>query len=80
MGLDELPHGQRGIVARINGEPGLAVSLLRLGFVPGAPVCVIRSAPLGDPLQVEVSGSHLAIRRDVAATIQVEPASGTGAT
>jgi ferrous iron transport protein A len=42
-----------------------------MGVVPGAPVCVVRSAPLGDPLEIRVRNYHLALRRSEAQTIDV---------
>ena len=48
------------------------VALMELGLVPGTRVSVIRQAPLGCPLEVDVTGARLAIRRAVAATILVE--------
>lgn len=50
----------------------LATSLMELGLVPGTRVEVIRQAPWGDPLEVDVAGARLALRRSVAATIVVE--------
>lgn len=68
--LASLPYD---VLARIHAVQGeLAVSLMELGLVPGTHVRVLRSAPLGDPLQVDVSGAQLAIRRGVAVSVQVE--------
>jgi ferrous iron transport protein A len=48
-----------------------SVSLMELGIVPGTRIEVIRSAPLGDPLEIDVTGARLALRRSVAASIIV---------
>lgn len=55
-----------------------ALALMQLGLVPGARVEVIRQAPMGDPLEVDVSGARLALRRAVASTVLVvrEPQAG----
>lgn len=50
----------------------LGTSLMELGLVPGTRVEVIRQAPWGDPLEVDVAGARLALRRSVAATVIVE--------
>jgi Fe2+ transport system protein FeoA len=42
-----------------------------MGVVPGAPVRVIKTAPLGDPIEVRVRGYNLALRRTEAQTISV---------
>jgi ferrous iron transport protein A len=44
---------------------------MEMGVVPGAPVRVIKAAPLGDPIEVRVRGYHLALRRAEAQTISV---------
>lgn len=45
--------------------------LLHLGFVPGAEVRLVRTAPLGDPVEVEVAGARLAIRKDALSAVEV---------
>jgi Fe2+ transport system protein FeoA len=69
--LDKLPCGVRARVLSIGGSGAIARRLMEMGVVPGAPVCVIKSAPLGDPLEVRVRGYHLALRRNEAQTITV---------
>jgi ferrous iron transport protein A len=50
--------------------------LMEMGMVPGAPVRVVKSAPLGDPIHVCIRDCHLALRRSEAKTISVSiPAS-----
>lgn len=69
--LDSIPHG---LWARVLGIIDTSVSSLRLmemGLVPGAPVSVVRSAPLGDPIQIRVRDYDLALRRGEARTIAV---------
>jgi Fe2+ transport system protein FeoA len=44
---------------------------MEMGVVPGAPVRVVKFAPLGDPLEVRVRNYHLALRRSEAETIMV---------
>jgi ferrous iron transport protein A len=44
---------------------------MEMGVVPGAPVRVVKCAPLGDPLEVRVRNYHLALRRSEAQTISV---------
>ncbi|TDI20188.1 MAG: ferrous iron transport protein A, partial [Acidobacteria bacterium] len=45
-----------------------------LGFVPGTLVEVRRRAPLGDPVEFELRGTHLCLRRGEAARIRVRRA------
>jgi Fe2+ transport system protein FeoA len=44
---------------------------MEMGVVPGAPARVIKSAPLGDPIQICLGDYHLALRRNEARTITV---------
>ena len=69
--LDALPHGVRARVLAVGGDGAIARRLMEMGFVPGAPVCVIKAAPLGDPIEVRVRGYHLAMRRVEARTVSV---------
>jgi ferrous iron transport protein A len=70
--LDALPIGTQARVLSVNGSGAVAKRLMEMGVVPGAPVRVIKHAPLGDPLEVRVRNYHLAIRRTEAQTITVE--------
>ena len=54
------------------GEGCAFQRLCELGFVPGAEVRVVRYAPLGDPMEVEIHGYHLSLRRAEAAMVEVE--------
>lgn len=50
----------------------LAIRLLEMGLVPGTTVKLVKLAPLGDPLQFELHGYHLSLRRAEAARIRVQ--------
>ena len=69
--LDGLAPNARARVVAVRGEGAVARRLMEMGVVPGAPVCVVRTAPLGDPLEVRVRNYHLALRRSEAQTIAV---------
>lgn len=69
--LNALPHGVAARVVSVEGEGAVALRLMEMGVVPGAPVRVIKAAPLGDPVEVRVHGYHLALRRSEAETILV---------
>jgi len=72
--LSEASSGDRCVVLEIASEPAeLRNRLYSLGIIPGSAVEVLRFAPLGDPMQLKVSGSFISIRRREAAIIQVEP-------
>lgn len=64
---------QIGELAYISEESldEIPLKLLEMGCLPGAEVELIQVAPLNDPLYICVNGSHLAIRKDTAAKIQI---------
>ena len=65
-----------GAPALVRGyAPGCehALALMQLGLVPGTRVEVVRAAPLGDPLEVDVAGARLALRRAACREVQEEP-------
>jgi ferrous iron transport protein A len=69
--LDRLGPGERGIIARLNGDPLVTRRLMELGLVPGTPVELVRRAPMGDPIELAVRGVHLSLRRTEASHIHV---------
>ncbi len=72
--LAELPVGCRALVQSLPvGNAGLT-RLRELGLTPGASVMVVRRAPLGEPIEITVRGSHLAMRNHEAAHIFVTKA------
>ena len=71
LSLAGLPVGLQARVIAVKGSSTIARRLMEMGVVPGAPVRVIKAAPLGDPLEVRVRGYHLALRRTEAQMILV---------
>jgi len=74
MQLDRLPIGASGRVRSVAGADELACRLLEMGLTPGTAVTMVGQAPLGDPLEVEVRGYRLSVRRSEAARVDVEVA------
>ncbi|MFL6257337.1 MAG: ferrous iron transport protein A [Pyrinomonadaceae bacterium] len=71
VSLDALEAGTHARVTAVRGSGALARRLMEMGVVPGAPVRVIKAAPLGDPLEIRVRNYHLALRRSEAQTVSV---------
>jgi len=71
--LDRVPPGQRGRVLRLSGDSSIRRRIMDMGVTPGAEIEVERLAPLGDPIEIEVRGYHLSLRKREAAQIVVEP-------
>jgi len=69
--LDATPLGAPARVLSVSGDGAVALRLMQMGVVPGVSVRVIKAAPLGDPIQVQVRTYDLALRRLEAQTITV---------
>ena len=71
MTLDMIPFDVLTRVRSVEGSSVHGLRLMEMGMVPGALVRVVKSAPLGDPIQVCVRNCHLALRRSEAKSITV---------
>ena len=69
--LDVLPLGLKTVIEAVSGEGPASLRLMEMGLLPGAEISVIRQAPFGDPLEVEVTGCRLVMRRAEAGLISV---------
>jgi len=69
--LSALPPGRWATVLTVVGPGFIALRLMEMGLVPGASISVVRSAPLGDPIQIKLRDYHLALRRTEAELINV---------
>jgi ferrous iron transport protein A len=72
--LADLEPGARARVAAVDAGSAIGRRLLDLGFVAGTAVRVVRRAPLGDPVEYELRGYRVCLRRSEALRIQVESA------
>jgi Fe2+ transport system protein FeoA len=61
--LDQLRPGESGRVARVDAAPALVQRLAEMGLLEGTAVKLVRAAPLGDPLEIELHGYFLSIRK-----------------
>lgn len=69
--LAQLAPGETGVVETVKLSPERHLYFLELGFTPGEEVRFIRTSPWGDPIEVEILGVRLGIRREEAQGIQV---------
>jgi len=74
ISLADLEPGAGARVSAVDAGSPIGRRLLDLGFVPGTEVRVVRRAPLGDPIEYELRGTRLCLRRTEARRIRVEPA------
>jgi ferrous iron transport protein A len=71
--LADLPLHRRATVVRIDGLRWFRRRLMEMGLVPGTQVMVVNVAPLGDPLEIEVRGDRLSVRKQEASLVAVRP-------
>ncbi len=69
--LKDLGPGETGRVCSCSGDGGVFQRLCEMGFVEGASLRVVRYAPLGDPMEVEIDNYHLSLRKAEAAMVEV---------
>ncbi len=69
--LDNEPVGKTVQVVRVMGDGAFRQRLLEMGFVRGAKVTVLKNAPLKDPVEYMIMGSHISLRHSEAAQIEV---------
>ena len=70
--LADLEVGETGRVLEIRAKEPLALHILEIGLVAGAKIRYLRSAPLGGPIQVEVDGFLLSLRKNEAESVLIE--------
>ena len=73
--LASLSPGDAGVVERLETLDEASLKLMELGFVPGEAVTFLRAAPLGGPIEIELMGYRLCIRRSDGEKIFVRHAS-----
>ena len=71
MKLSELNTGERGVIVKVNGHGGFRKRIKEMGFVRGNKVKVILNAPLRDPIEYEIIGYKISLRREQAEKIEV---------
>ncbi len=69
--INLLRKGERAVITDFDIET-IPLKLLEMGCLPGNTVEMLQIAPFGDPLYLDVNGSHLAIRIETAKQIAVE--------
>ena len=72
--LSDLEPGSDARIESVDASTPIGRRLLDLGFVPGTAVRVLRRAPLGDPVEYELRGYRLCLRRTEARRIRVQRA------
>ena len=69
--LDRLSTGNATAITDVVGGDAVSIRLLEMGLTPGVYVRVVGTAPLGGPLELELRGYRLSIRRHDAARVAI---------
>ena len=74
--LSNLQNGEVGVITKIVGHGAFRKRITEMGFVKGKSVKVIKNAPLQDPIEYELMGFRVSLRRSEARLIEVVPVDG----
>lgn len=70
--LKEFTVGESGVITVVAGDGKIRRRLFDMGVTPGAKVTMIKKAPLGDPIEVNIRGYELSLRKSEAALVTME--------
>ena len=73
--LAEMQVGNRGQVLQVTGSDSITLRLLEMGLAPGVTFSLVGTAMLGDPIEIDLNGYRLSVRKSEAARVHVQPQS-----
>lgn len=73
MTLGNLKIGESAVITKVGGEGALRQHFLDMGVIPGAEVTVVKFAPMGDPMELQIHGYELTLRLADACQIDIQP-------
>ncbi|NQU33529.1 MAG: ferrous iron transport protein B [Bacteroidetes bacterium] len=71
MNLSELKSGDKAIIVKVRGRGAFRKRIIEMGFIVGKQVIVVKNAPLKDPIEYNVMGYEVSLRRSEASLIEV---------
>ena len=74
MTLNELKTGASGTITVVHGDGALRCRLLDMGLIPQTRITVSKIAPMGDPMELQLRGYVLTLRREDARSIEIKKA------
>lgn len=72
MTLKDLKPGEQGTVKSLGAKGPVKRRIMDMGVTPGTVIKVIKVAPLGDPIEVNIRGYELSLRKDEAEHIEIQ--------
>jgi ferrous iron transport protein A len=70
--LNDLRPGEKARIIKVLAKGTVRRKLMDMGMVPGSEIEVVRTAPLGDPIEFRIKGYSLSMRKQEAVNIVVE--------
>ena len=70
--LFDVPVGKTATVKHVNGKGAIRRRIMDMGITKGTKILVRKVAPLGDPIQLNLRGFELSIRKEDAKKIDIE--------
>ena len=72
LALEQLKQNETAVIEKVKNDGSGAGVLAEMGLTPGTPLRLVKFAPLGDPMELEIRGYHLSIRCADAKSILVK--------
>ena len=70
--LKDLKPGESGVIKQIAGVGAVKRRLFDMGLTPGTSICLRKTAPLGDPIEITIRGYELSVRKAEAELVILE--------
>lgn len=70
--LDSLRTGEQAVIKRLHGQGAVKRRIMDMGLTRGTTVLLRKLAPLGDPMELNVRGFELSLRKEDAQLIEIE--------
>ncbi|MFA6805053.1 MAG: ferrous iron transport protein A [Candidatus Methanomethylophilaceae archaeon] len=70
--IKDMQNGDTATVVRVHGTGAVRKRVLDMGLTKGAPIVLVKRAPLGDPIEIKVRNYSLSLRNKEAEIVEVE--------
>ncbi|HJH04551.1 FeoA family protein [Victivallis vadensis] len=70
--LRDVPVGETAVVAKLTGAGALKRRIMDMGITRGTRILIRKVAPLGDPIEVNIRGYELSLRKSEAENILLQ--------
>lgn len=74
--ITDMRPGQSALIEAITAGDDIRRRLIEMGILPGKTLRFVRKAPLGDPIEIDLDGCHIALRRREARSVLINMKGG----